>query len=85
SKPTQSLVITGLNHYFISAIYPLSIYTRITRENCAKNNRNFNPQNKHPERLTPTISTHPITKTGDKNKTQSYRWMASLRETIHPA
>ncbi|MEV9846617.1 hypothetical protein AB0T21_23780, partial [Escherichia coli] len=43
------------------------------------------PQNKHPERLTPTFSTHPITKTGDKNKTLSYRWMASLRETIHPA
>ncbi|WP_217898378.1 hypothetical protein, partial [Klebsiella pneumoniae] len=86
SKPTQSLVITGLNHYFISAIYPLSINTRITRENCAKNNHNFNPpKTSTPERLTPTFSTHPITKTGNKNKTLSYRWMASLRETIHPA
>ena len=48
SKPTQSLVITGLNHYFISAIYPLSINTRITRENCAKNNHNFNPPKQAP-------------------------------------
>ncbi|MBY8563511.1 hypothetical protein, partial [Escherichia coli] len=70
----------------ISAIYPLSINTRITRENCAKNNHNFNPpKTSTPERLTPTFSTHPITKTGNKNKTLSYRWMASLRETIHPA
>ncbi|GAB5859762.1 hypothetical protein JMUB7542_28010 [Staphylococcus aureus] len=31
------------------------------------------------------IRDSPITKTGNKNKTLSYRWMASLRETIHPA
>ena len=68
SKPTQSPVITGLNHYFISAIYPLSINTRITRENCAKITTTLTPQNKHPERLTPTFSTHPITKTGNKTK-----------------
>ncbi|MCN8771360.1 hypothetical protein MLP34_24740, partial [Escherichia coli] len=43
------------------------------------------PKTSTPERLTPTFSTHPITKTGNKNKTLSYRWMASLRETIHPA
>lgn len=43
------------------------------------------PRTSAHERLTPTFSTHPITRTWDKNKTSSYRWMAPLRETIHPA
>lgn len=33
---------------FPSQSYPLSINTRITRENCAKNNRNFNPPKQAP-------------------------------------
>ena len=33
---------------FQSQIYPLSINTRITRENCAKNNHNFNPPKQAP-------------------------------------
>ena len=58
SKPTQSLVITGLNHYFIPAIYPLSINTRITRENCAKNNHNFNPPKQAPPNSLPQPFPH---------------------------
>ena len=33
---------------FESQSYPLSINTRITRENCAKNNHNFNPPKQAP-------------------------------------
>jgi len=59
----QTRLTTGLEHYFTSASYPLSINTRITRDIWLKNEPIFL-----------------IAKT-----TLSYRWMASLREPIHPA
>jgi len=37
SNTPQSRAIAGLNVYFVSQSYPLSINTRITRENWAKN------------------------------------------------
>lgn len=48
SNTQQTRAVTGLSTYFASASYPLSINTRITRENRTKNNHNSEPPKQAP-------------------------------------